>query len=473
MADLAAQFVPMAAAHPGCSGVQLLADAPMALAVRVLLVQRAVSGIDAQYYIWEDDSSGLLLLEALVAAADRGVTVRLLLDDLGCALGDARLVTLHAHPNIAVRLFNPFRLRWPRWLNFAFDFPRLNRRMHNKSLIVDGCATVVGGRNIGDNYFVAEHPGLAADLDVLAIGDIVAAVCTDFERYWAAEASVPADKFIARPRKPRRSADSAALRQKFRQTVESSEVAALVDEVDDFTWAPVTMISDDPGKVLGRVEDEALILPKLLEALAPAQRLLIVSAYFVPMDEGMALFKALAARGVATTVLTNSFRSTDVALVHAGYAPVRAALLRTGVALWEMRGRAEDKARLGLVPRRLQRGRADASGTTFIRRQASGLHAKTFSADGVRLFVGSMNFDSRSWKLNTEIGFIIESPALAGRVEATLVAELPDFAWRVEERAGALVWREGAALLEVEPGTHWWQRAVVRALGWLPIGGFL
>jgi putative cardiolipin synthase len=472
MVDLNEQLAPMVAANAGLTGVQLLADAPMALAVRIMLVRRAERSIDAQFYIWENDASGLLLLQALVAAADRGVRVRLLLDDLGCGLGDARLAALNAHHYVDVRLFNPFRLRWPRWINFAFDFSRLNRRMHNKSLTIDACATVVGGRNIGDNYFVDGAPALAADLDVLAVGEIVGKVCTDFERYWNADAAEPVEIVITRPRAPRADADSEPLRHGYRQKADSPEAAAMIDAVGNFVWAPVVMMSDDPDKVLGRGGAEELVLPRLLEALAPEKRLLLVSAYFVPMETGIARLEALAAKGVVTTVLTNSFRSSDVALVHAGYAPVRARLLRAGVVLWEMRGRTDGKARLGLVPKRLRRG-GDASGTSFFRKSASGLHAKTFSADGARLFVGSINFDPRSWRLNTEIGFLIDSEVLAGRLERQMIGELPAFAWGVGLQDGQLVWREGDAVLDTEPGTRLWQRVVVWLLGKLPIAWML
>lgn len=456
----------MVAAHPELTGVQLLGDAPMALAVRVMLVERARRSIDAQYYIWEDDASGLALLAALVAAAERGVRVRLLLDDLGCGLGDARLAALHAHPGIEVRLFNPFRLRWPRWLNFVFDFARLNRRMHNKSLTVDGCVTVVGGRNIGDAYYVEGHPGLAADLDVLAVGAVVETVCDDFARYWDADAAVPVERVVTRPGTVDLPGGAAA-------SGREDEAAALIDAVDDFEWVPVSMMSDDPDKVLGRADAGPLILPQLLAALRPERRLMVVSAYFVPMAAGKAMFEALVARGVDVTVLTNSFRSTDVALVHAGYAPARRRLLAAGVKLWEMRGRADDKVRLGLVPKRLRRAAADGAGTSFFRKSASGLHAKTFSADGARLFVGSMNFDARSWRLNTEIGFLIDSVVLAERVDTALREDLPALAWGVALEGDRLVWREGADVLRVEPGTRWWQRAVVLVVGWLPMKGLL
>ncbi|OYZ13114.1 MAG: hypothetical protein B7Y35_14315 [Sphingomonadales bacterium 28-64-96] len=186
-------------AHPGRSGVQLLDDGPAALAVRIALIRRAVTSIDVQYYIWRDDVAGRLLLDELAAAAARGVAVRLLLDDFGCAAVEHLVIAL---PGLDVRLFNPARLRWPRWPNAVFDFARLNRRMHNKSLTVDGIATVIGGRNIGDEYFDAGHVELAADLDAVAIGAIAGEVAACFQRYWDCPEAVPLGRLVRSGAKP-------------------------------------------------------------------------------------------------------------------------------------------------------------------------------------------------------------------------------------------------------------------------------
>ncbi|MBB6227512.1 putative cardiolipin synthase [Polymorphobacter multimanifer] len=456
--SLARQFGPMAAAHPGLSGVQMLKDGPMSLSLRLLLVRRARLSLDVQYYIWRGDRSGRLLLAELLAAADRGVHVRLLLDDFGCGVGDARLAALHAHPHIEVRLFNPLRLRWPRWINFLFDFPRLNRRMHNKCLVVDGVAAVLGGRNIGDEYFDGSNPALAADLDALAVGAIAADVAADFERYWHADAALPLDAVVTRP------SPAAPLETEPRDSDPAAE--ALIDEAADFDWVAMRMLSDDPDKVLGRAGPTELMLPQLIAALAPTHRLLLVSPYFVPLDAGVALLAGFVGRGVQVTVLTNSLQSNNVAISHAGYAPARRALLRAGVRLWEMKGRGLGPAVLGLVPRSLRRNPGTAS---FFRASASALHAKTFIADGARLFVGSMNFDARSWQLNTEIGFLIESAMVAGRVEASVIAELPYHSWSVELAGDGLAWRGPSICHRTEPGTRWWQRGVMHFLGWLPI----
>ena len=463
---MTAALAQLCAAHQGQSGVQLLDDGPAALAVRIALVRRAQTSIDAQYYIWRDDAAGRLLLDELVAAAARGVAVRLLLDDFGSAGMDALLADL---PGVAVRLFNPARLRWPRWPNLLFDFPRLNRRMHNKSLTVDGIATVVGGRNIADEYFHAAHPALAADLDVLGIGAIAEAMAADFARYWESPAAVPIAR-LARPGVRPRPPSSSARRADYLAAASSPATPALIDAADDFTWGQVRMLSDPPGKISGDAAEATLLLPQLLAALAPIRRrLLLVSAYFIPTRNWANLLGALAGQGVRVEALTNSLISSDVALVHAWYAPWRRRLLAAGIRLWEMRGAAGDRVTLGLVPRRLRR-RPDA--TSFFRASASALHAKTLIADGRWLFVGSMNLDPRSWRLNTELGFLIDAPALAGRLEAALDAGLPRFAWAVELQGEALAWRAETDLLQPEPGTNWLQRLALRLLGHLPLGHF-
>jgi cardiolipin synthase C len=210
------------------------------------------------------------------------------------------------------------------------------------------------------------------------------------------------------------------------------------------------------------------MLPRLLATMASArQRLLLVSAYFVPTRASKSLLCDLAGQGVQVDVLTNSLLSNNVVLVHAYYAPWRKRLLGAGVRLWEMRGAQGDRATLGLVPRRLRRRRPD---TSFFRASAGELHAKTYVADGRWLFVGSMNFDPRSWRLNTEMGFVIDSAVLARRLEAALDAGLPRFAWSLALDQGRIVWREEEQTLRHEPGTNLLQRLALRLIGLLPVG---
>lgn len=465
---MTAAFARLCDAHPGQSGVQLLDDGPTALAVRIALVRQARVSIDTQYYIWRDDVAGRLLLDELAAAAARGVKVRLLLDDFGCAAVE-HLVT--ALPGLEVRLFNPAHLRWPRWPNVLFDFARLNRRMHNKSLTVDGIATVIGGRNIGDEYFDDSHKEMAVDLDVLAIGAISGEVAADFQRYWDCPAAVPLARLAATAPAALPPAPDDPCRHAYLAAAASPATHAMVDEAQDFEWASLRMLSDPPEKISGGASPDQLMMPQLLAAMASAkQRLLLVSAYFVPMIAGKTLLCDLAGRGVQVDVLTNSLLSNNVVLVHAFYAPWRKRLLAGGVRLWEMRGAAGDRATLGLIPRRLRRRHV---ATSFFRASAGELHAKSVIADGRWLFVGSMNFDPRSWRLNTEMGFVIDSPRLAGKLEAALDAGLPRFAWALELRDGSLAWREEDAVLQPEPGTSMLQRVALRLVGWLPLGWFV
>jgi putative cardiolipin synthase len=450
--------------RPGGSGIQLLGDPGVSLAVRLALVRQARHSIDAQYYIWRNDVAGRLLLDELVAAAARGVRVRLLLDDFPNA---ALYPLLAGAPGISVHLFNPFRRSWGRWRNL-FDLARLNRRMHNKSLTVDGVATVIGGRNIGDEYFDPGHAELAADLDVLAIGAIAADVARDFQLYWDSTPVVPLR--AGRHPRPGHDAAAAALRARYEAAAASPDTLALMDEAADFTWAPVTMLSDPPEKTLGTAPDNALLLPQLLRAIGPIRRrLMLVSAYFIPTTETAALFGDLARRGVEVDILTNSLVSNNVALVHAWYAPWRRRLIDMGVRLWELRGKADAHARLGLVPRFL---RCEADHTSLFRPSASALHAKTMTADGAILFVGSMNFDPRSVRFNTEMGFLIRSPVLAGQVERGLDAALPVFAWALgpDGSGGGLVWRHGDEEVRSEPGTAALRRFALWLLGKLPLG---
>jgi putative cardiolipin synthase len=467
---MTAALARLSEAHPGESGVQLLDDGPAALAVRLHLVRRARHQIDAQYYIWRNDVSGRLLLDELAAAAARGVKVRLIVDDVGTSGMDA---VLAACPGIEVRLFNPLNRRWPRAISLLFDLKRLNRRMHNKSLTVDGVATVVGGRNIGDEYFDDEHPSLAADLDVLGIGAIAGAVEADFEHYWNCAVAIPLARLLSDagqtsgalppPTGQRRAFHAAA--------ADSAATQAMIDEARDFEWCAVRMLSDPPAKITGAAGDDTLVLPRLLAALGDIrQRLLVVSAYFVPAAAGTAYLTNLARQGLRIDILTNSLKSTDVALVHAWYAPWRKRLLAAGVRLWEMQGSDKDRVRLGLVPRSLRRVHDD---TSFFRQSASALHAKTLVADGRWLFVGSMNFDPRSVRFNTEMGFLIDSPLLAGRLDKALVSSMPIFAWQLELDGRRLRWRHGDRLFAREPGANWLQRTIMRLIGRLPLGHFL
>jgi putative cardiolipin synthase len=438
-------IAPHAAQHPGLSGIRMLPDAHEAFAARMLLA-------------------------ALRAAAERGVRVRLLLDDNGIAGLDDTLAALNAHPNIEVRLFNPFVMRGSRALGYLTDFSRLNRRMHNKSFTADNQAAIVGGRNIGDEYFGAGDGTLFVDLDVIAVGPVVREASRDFDRYWASRSAYPLELIVAAVEPARQAELTARLAQAEREPASAAYVNAiretrlvqqLVEGQLDLEWAATRMVSDDPAKGLGRVADgSAGLLQTQLEKVIghPDAELALVSAYFVPTAAGTDAIAALARRGVKVSILTNALEATDVAPVHAGYAKRRKALLDAGVALWELRR---------TTPRPESRGGLGGS-------SASSLHAKTFVVDRSRIFVGSFNFDPRSLALNTELGFVINSPVLAGNAAAIFEQGLREHAYEVQlDEGGRLIWLEqrGSELLhhEVEPGTGFWQRAAVWFLSLLPI----
>lgn len=489
---LARMTRPSVDAHPGLSGVYLLADGPEAFATRMSLARQAETTLDLQYYIWRGDRTGTMLLEEVLDAADRGVRVRLLLDDNGIDGLDQVLFALDRHPRIEVRLFNPFPVRWPKVLGYVFDFPRLNRRMHNKSFTVDGQATVIGGRNIGDEYFgVADGP-LFADLDVLAIGPVVNEVEAQFEAYWNAASSFPARLLLRRvgPRSLRRLRKRSSIverdptARRFLKAVRDLEIVRQLAEARlPMEWAKVSLLHDDPGKALGhpkKGEGSDARLSGLLENAigTPKRELAIIAGYFVPGKRGVANLRALRARGVDVSILTNAYEATDVGAVHAGYAPYRRQLLRAGVRLFEMcdgarqapsRRERRKGRRLGVSSRLRGSGSGSASA---LRAGASTLHAKTFAVDRERLFVGSFNFDPRSIDLNTEMGIVIESPLLAGLVADAFDDVVPENAYEValSEHRG-LVWKRPdlPAPLRREPGMGLRDRLVIGVLKRLDI----
>ena len=462
-------LAPQMAAHPGLSGIYALSDPLEAFATRALLMRAAQRTLDVQYYIWHDDTTGALLVQELLAAAGRGVRVRLLLDDVGTSGLDAQWSALDEHPLIEVRLFNPMVVRRPKALGYLTDFARANRRMHNKSLTADNQATVIGGRNIGDEYFGATDGVLFADLDVLAVGAIVPEVSNDFDRYWASDSSYPVAPLLS-PHADQRQRLEARLAQaatapatlNYRSAVVRTPfLQQLLQGVLPLEWSPVRMVSDDPAKGLGRATPPGLLLTQLGPVIGEPQRALdLVSPYFVPTQAGVAAFAQLRQRGIRVRVLTNSLQATDVAIVHAGYARWRRALLDQGVELYEMRPGPGDAAE-GHAP-----GPLGSSGAS--------LHAKTFAIDAQRVFVGSFNFDPRSALLNTELGFVIDSPRLAGQVSEAFDQQIPLRSWRVQlDAQGRIEWHEGSgnppAVHRTEPESRWFERAWLRLLGWLPI----
>lgn len=466
---LGRSVAPRARLHPGHSGIVELRDGRDAFAARVLLADTAERTLDLQYYIWRNDISGALLFAAVCRAADRGVRVRLLLDDNNTSGLDAFLAALASHPNIQVRLFNPFRLRRWRPLEYLTDFARLNRRMHNKSFTVDGQVAIVGGRNIGDEYFDAHQAMSFVDLDVMAVGPVVSDIANDFERYWQSESARSADSVLGRARAASVREVIAASEKILQQPAAVAYVGALqscafvhdlLTGAVDYRWSAARLVSDDPAKGLGRQRPRGTLLERLLDTLrVPQRELQLVSPYLVPTRAGERALVELARTGVKVSILTNALEATDVPIVHAGYAKRRRKMLKAGVVLYEL-------MRENRVRTRRDRRLTGSSG--------SSLHAKTFSVDCARVFVGSFNLDPRSASLNTEMGLVIESPALAAQIAAAFADEIPARSYRVIlNPAGAMQWLEphdnGAIVHTTEPGTRWWKRAGVRLMALLPI----
>ena len=459
-----------AAEHPGKSGVHALPRPVDAFAARALLAASAERSIDVQYYIWHGDTVGHLLFEALWQAAERGVRVRMLLDDLNTKGLDATIAALDAHPGIEVRLYNPLVPRSVRLLSFVTDFGRSNRRMHNKSFTVDNQVAVVGGRNIGNEYFAAGSGVAFIDLDVIVVGAAVPAVSSDFDRYWNSGSAYPAHQLV----------DDAAggdeLRATFARVRADAESVSYLAAVRDtpivgellgrrlpFEWTTVQLVSDDPAKTLDTAgtQHELLLFPALIRAIgAPETSFDLITPYFVPGDEGTEALAAVARRGVTVRILTNSLAGSDVSAVHAGYAKRRSALLRAGVKLYELKPSAK---------------LADTERSTASSSTSSGLHAKTFAVDRQRLFVGSFNFDPRSARLNTELGLVIDSANLAQRLADAFDHDVPRLAYEVRLAADGqtLEWIERGPAGELrytdEPGTGWWKRFKVDILSILPI----
>lgn len=455
----------------GDSGVVPLIDARDAFAARVALIRSAEVSLDVQYYIWRRDTTGLILLDELRRAAGRGVRVRLLLDDNGISGLDRDLAALDAVPNVEVRLFNPFILRRPKALGFAFDFFRLNRRMHNKSLTADGALSILGGRNVGDVYFAFGDGVQFIDADVLVTGAAAAEIGDDFDRYWSSRSAHPADRILPNPDATalaELTADASAAANtaegwKYSEQLQGSHVVTgIISGGLAFEWTDVILVSDDPAKGLGHAEVNDLLFPQLMELLArPSASVDLVSAYFVPGVRFAHALANLARDGTRVRILTNSPDATDVIIVHSAYVNYRPELLRAGVELYEL------KAAFAADPEDERLGAAGSS--------RASLHSKALAVDGRRIFIGSFNFDPRSFALNTEMGVLIDSPALAAGLARAFSEIFPDRSYRpILLDDGSLVWAEtsvagGVVLHHDEPGTTLLTRRMLSLLGWLPI----
>jgi putative cardiolipin synthase len=438
--------------HPGQSGFRLVREGPEAFAIRAHTARTAGRSLDIQTYIWHDDPTGSYLAYSALEAADRGVKVRLLVDDMDARGKNYVFAALDAHPNIEVRMFNPFGSRTGA-MRFVFeamgDFSRINRRMHNKTWIADNRIAIVGGRNLGDEYFGASDEVNFVDLDFAMVGPIVRDASASFDRYWNSPAAYPmallapqavTPDALAALRKSARPKVADAANQRFAVELRNNDsVKRLVAGDWPMHWtAQYRFVSDDPAKALGDTDGVAgsqvlaLIGPMLKEA---RQRISIISPYFVPGKEGSNFLVDQAGHGTGVRVLTNSLAANDVAMVYGGYSKSRPKLLKGGVQIWEL------KPLPGAAPQQSMFGSSGAS-----------LHTKAMATDSSRLFVGSYNLDPRSTSLNCEQGVFIEEPTVASQLEEIFDQESSgERAWAVTFEQGDLRWNDGKQAYESSP----------------------
>ncbi len=455
---------------PGLSGFHTLNSGIDAFGSRLLLADRAERTIDTQYYLIKPDVTGKAFVYTLLKAADRGVRVRLLVDDMFVLGKDRGLVALDAHPNFEIRIVNPFRrgIGGFVWTGLT-GFSRATRRMHAKSFTVDSQVTILGGRNIADEYFGASRDSKFGDLDIIGIGPIAPEVSRMFDTFWNHETALPLPAFAKMPDDPQAELQwvRAELAEAFEAARQTRYAAAISGSVEQFIegypksieWAPYQLVYDSPDKHLGadRGPDENIVTP-LAEAVFGAQKeLLIVTPYFVPRDEGINRIIELEKRGVDVTIVTNSLVANNHTAVHGDYAPSRKPLLRNGVRIFELKQNA------------------DFAGTEFAEEDSRAtLHTKAFFVDREQSFIGSFNFNQRSVNRDSENGVIVESERISSGFMDAIYDAVGAQAWEVFlNEDGDLRWRgydDGQEVIyEKEPESSWFMRFKATVARILPI----
>ncbi len=463
-------------AHSGQSGFLLLGNGLDAFVARAVLAHTAERSIDAQYYLLHDDLVGSLFIDQLLRAADRGVRVRLLVDDMDLADRDLGAAVLDSHPNMEVRIFNPFSRDTGRLIQFVTRFGSVTRRMHNKSFTVDNQATILGGRNIGDEYFGADPDMAFADLDILVIGPAVRDVSASFDDFWNSELAYPATVLHGGPPTVE---EIQQTRKRLNQFVSEQADSAYLQALRDsdlsktlksgrvkYLWGEAVVVHDEPEKILHDADDREYHLAPTLSPYFKGvqQELIILSPYFVPGKKGTAFLSKLAQRGVSVRVLTNSLASTDVGIVHAGYAKYRKELLRNGVVLYELNKKTTGKKNRSLINPR--------------RKTTTSLHAKSFVFDRNKAFIGSLNLDPRAIVHNTEIGVVFTSSEMATAMADAFDENIEKVAFRLElirQENGyeRILWHGiengQQQVYKADPHTGFWRRFGLGVIGLFPI----
>ncbi|UUS64656.1 MULTISPECIES: phospholipase D family protein [unclassified Acinetobacter] len=483
--SLAKIVLPLREQNPNLTGYHVLYDPLEALAARIELINKAEKSLDLQYYIWDNDKIGALALHAMIKAADRGVKIRLLVDDNNAKKMEGIYMALDQHANIDVKLYNPYRFRHFRPVDMVLDLKRINRRMHNKSFIADNQIALIGGRNMSNQYYNVSDNYQFSDVDVMLVGAASDEIIHSFDEYWNDDYAFPV-RLLVNPRHYSLRFDS--LKQQLDDYNQEATVVNYLDlanrshAFDDwlnnkiqFDWVKAEVVKDSPSKIKSKAKKEEHLNFQLLNRLdKPEQSVDIVSAYFVPEKKGAERLKNLRADGVKVRVLTNSFQANDVPLVHAFYSKYRQDLLEHDVQLYEFLSRP-DAENLNTNTKEL----AEKSKVSLKGLSRSSLHAKLMAIDEKQVFIGSFNFDPRSAYLNTEIGVLLNSPRLAKAVHYTMDENLSKYAYKLVLNADQQInWKIKLSngqtrIYPREPKIKWWQKAGVKFISWLPLEGFM
>lgn len=459
----------------GLTAYLAMSEAFQSIAARVHLIREAKYTLDLQYYIWADDFIGNLMLSELLKAADRGVKVRLLVDDQNGTKIDKQLKALISHPNIQIKFYNPYKFRKFRVYDYIFRLKQINHRMHNKLIIADGAIAVTGGRNISSEYFDASESFQFTDMDVLFFGTAVLHANDVFLEFWNSELSYPVQQFLGEPKSDQLNKLRVEFNKLKRKDVQTDnkvnqELQELENElhISHINWAKAHFLADSPKKTLGNVSENDLIYNQIIHKLGqPKEEMDLISAYFVPTKEGTEYLTSVANNNVKVRVLTNSFVANDVALVHAFYQKYRVDLLNNGVKLYEFKPYIERKHRTwyevvtgNVIPKK--------------GKNKSSLHAKFLDVDN-KVFIGSFNLDPRSFHLNTEVGLAIESDQLQEQVSKLLDQTLHKVAYELKlNQNGELIWLEyqpDGKIIEykTDPQSTHFQRFVMKTVSYLPL----
>ncbi|WP_449314254.1 phospholipase D-like domain-containing protein [Psychrobacter submarinus] len=479
--DLVATISEQNKIHPDLSGYHPIVTGANAFASRSILTDMATRNIDAQYYIWHDDQAGQLLLKDLWEAAERGVIVRLLIDDFNSSAAlDQQLLRFSSHPNTAVRIVNPLMHRKFQALNFVTGLPRINRRMHNKSMTFDKQITIIGGRNIGNEYLSNDQNSQFADLDVLLIGKVVADIDNSFGSYWSAPISYDIETLVTLDEDgptdfiegldqlgTNEKSDNQSSLSVYKSAIADSSIDTdLLNKHIPFRWTDMQFLSDDVGKLTKSVPADTNLVQQLRTLLGrPDKELTIISSYFVPTKDGVDTLVELADSGINIKILTNSFDATDVTAVHSGYSQWRPKLLKSGIKIYELKSTASEEDR----ENKLWKARSQSS---------TSLHAKTFAIDDHQVFIGSYNVDPRSANINTEMGVIINDDELARQLHEALSDDLLSQAYEVKlTDDNHLQWHTmengEKKVYEAEPRVDLSDHIWLTIMSWLPIDWLL